>query len=60
MEFVCMNAINFFKNGKATLFSFPSASSHQILYYLDVHLEGRQINTVIMRAGTQDILKNSK
>ena len=29
----------FIKNSKATMFIFPGASSHQMLHYLDVHLE---------------------
>ena len=42
----------FIKNSKAKMFSFPGASSHQMLHYLDVHLEDRQINTI------NDILKD--
>ena len=49
----------FIKNSKAKMFSFPSASSHQMLHYLDVHFEDRQINTVVMHVGINDILRDS-
>ena len=39
------------------MFSFPSASSHQMLHYLDVHLEDRQINTVVIHVRINDILR---
>ena len=49
----------FVKNSKAKMFSFPGASSHQMLHYLDVHLEERQINTVVIHVGINDILRDS-
>ena len=49
----------FIKNSKAKMFSFPGASSHQMLHYLDVHLEDRQINTVVIHVGINDILRDS-
>ena len=49
----------FIKNSKAKMFSFRGASSHQMLNYLDVHLEGRQINTVLIHVGINDILRDS-
>ena len=49
----------FIKNSKAKMFSFPGASSHQMLRYLDVHLEDRQINTVVIHVGVNDILRDS-
>ena len=49
----------FIKNGKATMFNFSDASSHQMLQYLDVHLDGRQINTVVIYVGIKDILRDS-
>ena len=48
----------FIKNSKAKMFSFPGASSHQMLHYLDVHLEDRQINTVVIHVGINDILRD--
>ena len=49
----------FIKNSKATMFNFPGASSHQRLHYLDVHLEDRQINTVVIHVGINDILRDT-
>ena len=49
----------FIKNSKAKMFNFPDASSHQMLHYLDVHLEDRQINTVVIHVGINDILRDS-
>ena len=49
----------FIKNSKAKMFSFPGASSHQMLHYLDEHLEDRQINTVVIHVGINDILRDS-
>ena len=41
------------------MFSFPGASSHQLLHSLDVHFEDRQINTVVIYVGINDILRDS-
>ena len=41
------------------MFNFPNASSHQMLHYLDVHLEERQLNTVVIHVGINNILKDS-
>ena len=49
----------FIKNSKAKMFNFPGASSHQMLHYLDVHLEDRQINTVVIHVGINDSLRDS-
>ena len=49
----------FIKNSKATMFNFPGASSHQMLHYLDVHLEDIQINTVVIHVGINDILRDN-
>ena len=49
----------FIKNDKATMFNFPGGSSHQMLHYLNVHLEGTQINTVAIHIGINDILSDS-
>ena len=46
---ICIYEFNqFVKNGKAAMINFSGASSCQMLHYLDVHLEGRQINTVVI------------
>ena len=42
------------------MFNFPGASSHQMLHYLDVHLEDRQINTVNIHVRINDILRDSR
>ena len=49
----------FIKNSKAKMFSFPGASSREMLHYLDVHLEDRQINTVVIHVGINNILRDS-
>ena len=49
----------FIKNSKAKMFNFPGVSSHQMLHYLDVHLEDRQINTVVIHVGINNILGDS-
>ena len=50
----------FIKNSKAKMFSFPGALSHQMLHYLDVLLEDRQINNkVVIHVGINDILRVS-
>ena len=41
------------------MFNFQGASSHQILHYLDVHLEDRQINIVVICIGINNILRDS-
>ena len=40
------------------MFNFTGTSSHQILCYLDVHLQGRQINTVVIHLGINNILRD--
>lgn len=48
----------FAKNDKATMLNFPDAASHLMLLYLDVYLEGRQINTVVIYVGINNILRD--
>ena len=40
------------------MFNFPSASSDQIFQYIDVHLEDRHINAIVIRVGIKDILRD--
>ena len=40
------------------MFNFTGASSHQILCYSDVHLEGRQISTDVIHLGINNILRD--
>ena len=45
-------------NNRAQLISFPGASSKSLLHYLDVHLEDKNINTVILHIGVNDLLND--
>ena len=56
---ICTYEFNRFINSKATMFNFPGTSSHQMLHYLDVQLKDRQINTVAVHVGINDILRDS-
>ena len=47
------------KNRQAEMFSFPGASSHQLLHYLDVHLRDQSIDIVIIHIGINNLLTNS-
>ena len=47
------------KNRRAKLFNFPSASSHHILHYLDVHLNDKSMDTMIINIEINDLLTNS-
>ena len=40
------------------MLNFPDAASHLMLLYLDVYLEGRQINTVVIYVGINNILRD--
>ena len=39
------------------MFNLTSPSSHQMRFYLDIHLEDRQIKTVVIHAGMTDVLE---
>ena len=41
------------------MFNFPGVSYHQMLHYLDVHFEDRQINIVVIHVGINNILRDS-
>ena len=41
------------------MFNFPGVSYHQMLRYLDVHFEDRQINIVVIHVGINKILRDS-
>ena len=41
------------------MFNLQGASSHQMLHYLDVRLEGRQTNTVAIHVEINGILRDS-
>ena len=40
------------------MLNFPDAASHLMLLYLDVYLEVRQINTVVIYVGINNILRD--
>ena len=46
------------KNGNARIHSFPGATSHQLLHYLDVNLD-KYTNTVVIHIGINDILNSA-
>ena len=56
-KFVCMNSIDLLKIPKQQCY--PDGSSHQMLHSLDVPLKDRQINTVVIHVGINDILRDS-
>ena len=46
------------KNGSARIHSFPEATSHQLLHYLDVNLD-KYTDTVVIYIGINDILNSA-
>ena len=46
-------------NNKAQLISFPGASTKRLLHYLDVHLEDKNTETVILHIGVNDLLNDN-
>ena len=46
-------------NNRAQLISFPGASSKRLLHYLDVHLEDKNTDTVILHIGVNDLLNDN-
>ena len=46
------------KNGNARIHSFPGATSHQLLHYLDVNLD-KYTGTVVIHIGINDILNSA-
>ena len=47
------------KNKNPKLLNFPGASSRQLLHYMDIHLEGIQVDTVVIHIGVNDLLNYS-
>ena len=47
------------KNRKAKMLNFPGAPSRQLLHYMDIHLEGIQVDTVVIHIGKNDLLNYS-
>ena len=55
-----MNEFNgLIKNRKAKMLNFTGASSRQLLHYMDIHLEGIQVDTVVIHIGVNDLLNYS-
>ena len=46
------------KNGNARIHSFPGATSHQLLHYLDINLDN-YTDTVVIHIGINDILNSA-
>ena len=45
------------RNRKAKMLNFPGSSSKQMLHYIDIHLEDKSIDTVLLHVGVNDLLK---
>ena len=55
-----MNDFNkLIKNRKAKMLNFPGVSSRQLLHYMNIHLEGIQVDTVVIHIGVNDLLNYS-
>ena len=51
-----MNEFNkLIKNRKAKMINIPDASSRQLLHYMDIHLRGIQVDTVVIRIGVNGL-----
>ena len=47
------------RNRKAQMLNFPGSSCKQMSYYIDIHLEDKSIDTVILHVGVNDILNGN-
>ena len=47
------------KNRKAKMLNFPGASSRHLPHYIDIHLEGIQVDTVVIHIGMNNFLDYS-
>ena len=47
------------KSRKAKMLNFPGALSRQLLHFMDIHLEGIQVATVVIHIGVNDLLNYS-
>ena len=53
-----MNDFNkLIKNRKAKMLNFPSALLRQLLHYVDVHLKGIKVDTVVIHIAVNDLSK---
>ena len=53
------NCNRLIKNRKTKMLNFPGASSRQLLLYMDIHLEGIQVDMVLIHIGVNDLLNYS-
>ena len=57
---ICMYECNsLLRNGKAKMLNFPGSSSKQMLHYIDIHLEEKSIDTVLLHVGVNDLLNGN-
>ena len=47
------------RNRKAKMLNFPGYSSKQMLHYIDIHLEDKSIDTVLLHVGVNDLLNDN-
>ena len=47
------------RNRKAKMLNFPGSSSKQMLHYIDIHLEDKSTDTVLLHVGLNDLLNNN-
>ena len=53
-----MNDFNkLIKNRKAKMLNFPGALLRQLLHYVDVHLKGIKVDTVVIHIAVNDLSK---
>ena len=41
------------------MLDFPGSSSKQMLHYIDIHLEDKSIDTVLLHVGVNDLLNDN-
>ena len=47
------------RNRSAKLLNFPGSSSKQMLHYIDIHLEDKSIDTVLLHVGVNNLLNDN-
>ena len=59
-KYIQINEFNsWLRNRKAQILNFPGSLSKQVPYYIDIHLEDKSIDTVILHVGVNDVLNNN-
>ena len=41
------------------MFNFPRVSSRELLHYMEVHLEGNKVDTVVIHIGVNELLNDN-